>query len=184
MSAIAVLLRLDGEPACGESLAAMLDAMSHRGVDGRGSCLEGSAALGLLLHRTVPEAQSTAEPLRNLESGTVLVVDGRVDNRSELLAELRLPAGCSDESVLFTALERWGDEALQRVVGDYSFALWDARSQVLTCGRDVMGPRPLYYLYEPRKFLAIATEIKALLAVASVAPRLNERYVARYLLGL
>lgn len=179
-----MLLRLDGAPAPAESLEAMLQAMGHRGPDGRSVQLDGSAALGVLLHRTVPEAESAAAPLRHPESGKVLVADGRIDNRSELIGQLRLPPDCSDEAVLLAALQRWGDEALRRVIGDTAFALWDAPRRTLLCGRDVMGQRPLYYLHERGKVLAVATEIKALLAVATSVPRLNERRIARYVLGL
>jgi asparagine synthase (glutamine-hydrolysing) len=39
---------------------------------------------------------------------------------------------------------RWQESCLDRLVGDYAFALWDAAEQRLTLGRDPTGQRPLF----------------------------------------
>src|SRR5436190_10470888 len=93
----------------------------------------------------------------------VLVADARIDNREELLASLRLPRGnhSTDSEIILAAYERWGQDCVDRLIGDFACALWDSRSQALFCARDPMGVRPFYYFRNNRLF-AFGSELKAL----------------------
>jgi asparagine synthetase B (glutamine-hydrolysing) len=42
----------------------------------------------------------------------------------------------------FSGLGQSGAQLLERVIGDFSFALWDAREEILFCARDSIGARP------------------------------------------
>ncbi|HWU93291.1 MAG TPA: hypothetical protein VN106_08615, partial [Sphingomicrobium sp.] len=54
----------------------------------------------------------------------VIVGDVRLDNRVVLASELGTPWGQSDCEVLLAAWLRWGPAAVDRLRGDYVFALW------------------------------------------------------------
>jgi asparagine synthase (glutamine-hydrolysing) len=76
--------------------------------------------------------------------------DLRLDGREELHEQLDDPHDLpgtdpSSEELLLRAWAKWGPGCLQRVIGDFSFALWDAQEQTLWCARDLIGPRPFYY---------------------------------------
>ena len=84
---------------------------------------------------------------------------------------LGLPAGearqLCDAAILLASLERWGEAALDRLVGDFAFALWDARAQSFMLVRDFLGQRPLHY-HRARGFFAFATMPKGLHALSEI----------------
>jgi hypothetical protein len=76
--------------------------------------------------------------------------DVRLDGRQELQQQLGggpdLPeSNPTSEELLLRAWARWGPACLERMIGDFSLALWNAQEQVLWCARDFLGPRPFYY---------------------------------------
>ncbi len=185
MSAIAGILHLDGRPADGSALDGMLDAMAHRGPDGRGTWREGALALGHLLLHTTRASLREEHPLA-APDGLVLAADARVDNRAELMADLHLPPPPRDDTcdaaLVLGAHRTWGRAAPEHVLGDFAWACWDGARRRLTCARDPMGVKPLYYCYRPGRLFAFASEIRALLSLEEVPAHLNEERVADYLL--
>lgn len=79
----------------------------------------------------------------------LLVADIRLDNRDELIRDLDAGAAQSrhetDSSILFRAWIRWKERCLDRIVGDFAFAVWDEVERTLTLARDHTGQRPLFY---------------------------------------
>jgi asparagine synthase (glutamine-hydrolysing) len=73
----------------------------------------------------------------------------RLDGREELCATLFgsnvVFATISDPEIILRAYRRWGERCLERLRGDFCFALWDESQQRLFCGRDHLGVRPLFY---------------------------------------
>ncbi|WP_461100896.1 asparagine synthase-related protein [Spirosoma koreense] len=74
-----------------------------------------------------------------------------------------------------------GPAAFNEPNADFAVALWDAHQQTLYCARDVMGVKPLYYIYQPNRFFAFASEIKALTALHEVAAKPNRHKFREYL---
>ncbi|MDE2595700.1 MAG: asparagine synthetase B [Sphingomonadales bacterium] len=185
MSAIFGILRFDGAPVDPADADRMARSLAHRGPDGREHLCFDSLALGHALLRVNREDRFEAQPLREPVLGLSLVADMRLDNREELARDLDIDAaalaGLADSDVLLRAWCAWGETCVQRLVGDFTFALWDARARRLHLVRDGMGQRGLY-LHRGEHFLAFATEIKALWAVAGVPRRLSEVGIGRRLL--
>jgi asparagine synthase (glutamine-hydrolysing) len=137
-----------------------------------------------LAHRGEPASWTRARialaafgtrPVVDPATGIVLVAHARIDNRSELP-----PAGPSDAELILAAFRAWGQDCVPRLAGDFAFALWDPRQQLVFCARDPMGVKPFYYVHDHRQF-ACATEIKALLALPGVSHAIDEEQVALYL---
>ena len=187
MSGIAALLRLDGAPATPADVERMVATLAHRGPDGAGVWCTGPAGVGHRLLHTTPESLHERQPLASAAACLVLTADARIDNRAELIRALDLaePAtAITDAALILAAYERWGERCPERLLGDFAFAVWDARRQALFCARDHFGVKPIYYHHAPGRLFALASEIKGLLALAEVPRGLNETRVADYLVPL
>ena len=117
----------------------------------------------------------------------VLVFDGRIDNRQELLADLHgwgVNGSADDGELVLTAYDAWGDACVARLVGDFAFGLWDGGAGRLLCVRDPVGVRPLYLLVRDDR-ICFATQLRQLLAICTGAPPIDLEYVAdRLALGV
>ncbi len=183
MSAIAGLWRFDDKPDPAADCARMLRAQTLYGPhDGR-QWAEGPVALGRRLFRTLPEDAHDRQPLLSRDGRLVLVADVRLDNRAELIAALGLAQGdmrmACDAAILLACLERWGEGALDRLVGDFAFALWDGQAQRLILARDFLGQRPLHYHRGPG-FFAFSTMAKGLHAHPDIPYAADDQLVAEF----
>ncbi|HLO78660.1 MAG TPA: asparagine synthase-related protein [Magnetospirillum sp.] len=120
-----------------------------------------------------------ARPMR--PGGAAALFDGRLDNADEIARALgRRGEKLAPDVLSILAHERWGDEFLDRFVGDFACAVWDAAGRRLILGRDPMGMRPLHYWLGHDQFL-FASEPRGLLAVPQIPMRIDERYLAEWL---
>lgn len=180
MSAFVGLYRSDGGAVGEPTVLRMAEAVAHSGPDGEGVWIDGNVGLGHRMLHTTPESLSEILPASSDDGTCTITADARIDNRSELLAALGLTAEAADSTLILATYERWGEDCLDHLIGDFAFAIWDAKRKVLFCARDHFGVKPFYYHHTPSHF-ACATEIKALLTVPGVPQRLNEVRLADFL---
>ena len=75
------------------------------------------AALGAAL----PSNQHESDYVATSDSGLLLALDARLDNRSELVRSLNLSRNDLGDARLFAAAwERWGEDALDHIIGDFA----------------------------------------------------------------
>lgn len=113
----------------------------------------------------------------------VLVWDGRLDNREELICSIRLQGQTntiSDSMIVAGAIERWGDNACRYLLGDFAFACWDIPERRLILATDHTGNRPILYHANSRR-IAFATTVSALLACPDVPREIDLTSLARLL---
>ncbi len=184
MSGIVGIWNLDGKPVEPELLARMSATMAHRGLDGEAMWIEGPVGLACQLFRVTPESEKETQPLVD-SRGIVLVFDGRLDNREELLASLRdsykISSSSPDPALVLSVYEEFGDRLPERLMGDFALGLFDPKRQQLLLARDAIGIRPLYY-HRVRNTFLFASEIKAILAHPDVSPRPNDDMLAEFLI--
>lgn len=186
MSGIFGIYHRDGRFTKREILVQMSNTLEHRGTDSSGLWCDGSIGLGDRLMFTTPESMLEQQPLVERSGDYVIIADARLDNREELFSLLNFQETSSaicDSQLILTAYKKWGQNCPQYLLGDFAFAIWDKRKQQLFCARDRFGVKPFYYFRSARTF-AWATEIKAILCLPEVSPRLNEVKVADYLISL
>ena len=161
----------------------MLRAQQVYAPDPPASWSGGDIALGRRLFRTLPEDRFDRGPVTGGGGRWTLVADIRLDNRPELCAELGLePARAailSDSAVAMAAVERWEEEAVGRLVGDFALALWDRDKARLLLARDFLGQRPLHY-HRGGGFFAFASMAKGLHALPEIPPAPNCDAVAAF----
>jgi asparagine synthase (glutamine-hydrolysing) len=182
MSGIAGILNVDGRPVSPSLLASLSARLAHRGPDHHGQWINGAAGFACHLLRVTPESAMETQPLVH-PSGAMLVFDGRLDNRDEILPLIHDEPGISaqsPDSALILALYRCaGGRFVEQLTGDFALALHDPLQRVLLLARDALGVRPLYYTRIRNSFL-FASEIKALLAHPEVMARPNDDMLACY----
>lgn len=164
----------------------MIDAQARYGRRESAGGLDG-LALAIRLHPSLPEDESDAQPLIGGEGRLALVADVRLDNRAELAEALGLdPAeasGKADSALLLLALERWGEAALDRLLGDFAFAFFDSREQRLLLARDPLGQKPLFW-HRGAGFAAFASMPCGFHALGLIERRPDETTLVRHLAGL
>ncbi|WEJ99710.1 MAG: asparagine synthase-related protein [Candidatus Sphingomonas phytovorans] len=183
MSALFGILRFDDEPASSRDVNRMANVLAHHGPDDRRTVVEGPVALGHCLLRVNREDWFEAQPIQDGE--LTLVADARIDNREALAAKIGIAEATlrdmPDSAVLLAAYRHWGDGFAEHLLGDFTFAIWNARSRVLLLGRDHMGQRGLFY-HHGDTALVFATDVQALWAVEGVPRRLSEDALGRRLM--
>lgn len=157
----------------GEPLAhcsRILAAQKLYGPHATASFAAGEIALGRSLYRLLPEDAFDRGPVQ-AASGNLLVADVRLDNRDELGDALAIDPPrsrmLSDADIVMHALDRWGEQAIGRLIGDFALAFWDARRHRLLLARDFSGQRPLVY-HRSSGFFAFASMAKGLHALSAI----------------
>ena len=179
MSGIVAVAALDGRPVNGAAIERLCDAASFRGPDGRGAWVDGPIGLGYLAFHT----HERSEPqLATADDGAfAIVLDGRIDNRDELRAQLGVShPGPGDAALALGAYRRWSADAPLRILGDFAFIVWDRPRRRLFCARDPLGIRPLYYHHSPRLFVC-ASDLAQVLAAPDVPRAPHEGMIGEYL---
>ena len=100
--------------------------------------------------RVVPESESETQPFRS-SAGQLLLWDGRLDNRQELIGLLRSelrerPKRCGNRGRRTGA---WGIAALSRLIGDWALSAWNAEDRTVLLAKDFLGAKSLYYKLGP-----------------------------------
>ena len=177
MTALAGLWDFGGGGAA-DRCARMLKAQQIYGPHHSAQANDGPLSLGRNLFRLLPEDVHDRGPVRSEDGRRLLVADIRIDNRDELADQLGSGATLPDAAVLMQALERWGEDALDHVIGDFAFAYWDGDRLLLA--RDFLGQRPLHY-HKGDGFFAFASMAKGIHAVPEVPHEASDLAVADFL---
>lgn len=183
MTALAGLWNFGGQPHPDESCRRMLASQAIYGPHGERQWSDGSLAMGRRLFRTVPEDIHDRQPLQDASGRFALVADVRLDNRDELATALELTPvsarSLCDAQILLACLVRWGERALDRMAGDFAFALWDTTERTLLLARDAIGQRPLHY-HRGEGFFAFASMPKGLHALPEIPYAPDEQAMAEF----
>ena len=108
----------------------MAGELLHRGPDGVGLYLDGP--FGMVNTRlSIIDLAGGDQPLSNEDGRLWVMQNGEIYNYPELTAELRALghrfATRSDTEVIVHAYEQWGEGCLDRLDGEFAFAIWDRR---------------------------------------------------------
>ncbi|WP_428410163.1 asparagine synthase-related protein [Hyphococcus sp.] len=131
-----------------------LDASAHRFHDGVLLSVAGYAGLDGLYHNN---------------QGNAAAIEGRLDDVADLADALGVAGQFTDPALLLAAYERWGIDVVEKLNGNFTFALWDAGKKRLFIARDKIGFGPLYYAVQDGA-LIFGSRMEALL---KIAPRLR-----------
>jgi asparagine synthase (glutamine-hydrolysing) len=171
MCGICGIVRGDGRAVDRDVLAAMSNALVHRGPDSAGEVVLGEA--GLAARRlAIIDLEGGDQPMANEDGRIVVVQNGEIYNHAELRTELeaaghRFRTPHSDTEVLVHLYEQHGPRFAERLRGMFAVAVWDSERRRLVLARDRFGIKPLYY--RDGADFAFASELKALRALPDLS---------------
>jgi len=142
----------------------MLASIRHRGPDEAGLYTDRTVALGHV-RLSIIGLDSGTQPIGNEDGSLWIVYNGEAFNYIELKEDLikkgHVFSTRTDTEVILHLYEELGSACLEKINGQFAFAIWNARTRTLFMARDRVGIRPLYYC-RIKDGIVFASEIKAL----------------------
>jgi asparagine synthase (glutamine-hydrolysing) len=171
----------DGKPVDRDYLEKARATIAPYGPDDAGSYLKGNISILYHAFHTTKESRLETQP-HLMASGAVITWDGRLDNRAELIRQLRvLPTvGSTDVSIVAAAYEQWGQDCFGKLIGDWALSIWDANTRSLILAKDPIGTRHLYYSFDNNQ-VTWSTILDPLVLLAGKTFALEEEYIAGWL---
>lgn len=183
MSGIAAVFERSGAPVEAGALDAIMRRMAHRGPEGHDVRFERHAALGHWHLATTPEEAGERQPLSIDGLPFSIVLDGRLDNRADVISALGISAAngraMSDAALMLHAYERWGERCVEHFIGEFALAIVDSHRGELFCARDAMGERTMFYRFEGTRVL-VASEPWAIAAPNGNDCELDDTGIAHF----
>ena len=147
------------------SIRNMLMQIQYRGPDESGIYIGEGVGLGSV-RLSIIDLALGQQPMCDEAQELWIVFNGEIFNYIELRYELsglgyRFRTG-SDTEVLLLLFKHYREKCLEKLNGQFAFAIWDTKKKELFLGRDRMGIRPLYY-YREGDLLVFGSEIKCLM---------------------
>lgn len=147
------------------------DSMRHRGPDDAGLWISPNRRVALAHRRLSILDLSSAgrQPMLSDDGRYAIVLNGEIYNYKELRGDLEGRGfrfrSTGDTEVLLAAYQAWGEGCLDRLLGMFAFAVYDAgdadQPASILLARDRVGKKPLYYQNGEKGF-QFASELKAL----------------------
>lgn len=168
-----------------DALAAMAQALRHRGPDDEGIHHDAPRGVAIGNRRlSIIDLAHGHQPFVSDDGRIAIVQNGEIFNYVELAAELRAQGvrldTQSDTEVLLRLYEREGLAFVHRLNGMFAIAIDDARDDSLTLVRDRIGVKPLYVAEQGARHL-FASELKSILCALPTQPALDLEAVHHYL---
>ena len=187
MSGIAGVAQFDRSPLDPKLLQRLADSLAFRGPDAQRVWLKDHVGFAHTLFKTTEESEREVQPLTS-DGKTWIVADARIDARKELFAAW-MAAGeadlthssWTDAELILRAYRTWGEVCVERLRGDFAFAIWDDAKQELFCARDHMGVKLLYYA-QVGPCVIFSNTLECIRQHPLVSDRLNDLAVADFLL--
>lgn len=168
----------EGQPPPPDYMEKVSAALAPYGPDSNESySREGIRILYRAFHAT-KESHREKQPYVSL-SGPVITWDGRLDNRANLISELRssLTITSTDVAVVAAAYEKWGVNSLSKLIGDWALSIWNPRDRSVLLAKDPIGTKHLYYSIDDTR-LTWSTILDPLVLFAGKTFEICEEYVA------
>lgn len=141
--------------------------MRHRGPDAYGQWgLKNKIELAHLRLSVIDLSPQSNQPFFSKCKNFVIIFNGEIYNYLELKNELESLGHdfrtTSDTEVLLNSYIEWGDKCVEKFNGDWAFAIYDIKNDILFCSRDRFGVKPFNYTIMNDIFI-FSSEVKSIL---------------------
>jgi asparagine synthase (glutamine-hydrolysing) len=169
----------DGNPLELEYLEKAKSTLTPYAKDGCSAFLRNHVALLFCPFHTTLESRREIQPYPS-PSGDIYLWDGRLDNGSDLVAELDLANDAPDVEIVAAAHAKWETDSFSKILGDWALAVWQPSRSALTLVRDFVGARQLFYAMDSQH-ITWSTVLDPLVLLAGRSCLINPEYVAGWL---
>jgi asparagine synthase (glutamine-hydrolysing) len=171
----------DGKPVDRDFLEKAKASIAPYGPDDAGAYSKNDITIVYHAFHTTNESRRETQP-HVTSSNAVITWDGRLDNRADLIQQLRnvVTIASADVAIVAAAYEHWGSDCIAMLIGDWALSLWDPHTHSLILAKDPIGTRHLYYCFG-RNQVTWSSILDPLVLFASKTFKLEEEYIAGWL---
>jgi asparagine synthase (glutamine-hydrolysing) len=139
--------------------------LRHRGPDAQHVWVDRHGRAGLAHARlSIIDLTTGDQPIANEDKRLHVVANGEFYDFERIRCDLEKQGHVfrtrSDSEIALHLFEEQGARSVHALRGEFAFAIWDERDQVLFAARDRFGIKPLYYTVHDGNFY-LASEVKA-----------------------
>lgn len=181
MSVQAGIWNFDGRPVDGGVLAGFSESLEQQSPDAEYAYRDDFVTLLYRPFHTTTESRREKQPHFS-RRGFILTWDGRLDNREELIAELRneLENDPTDAAIIGAAFDRWETDCFRRIVGDWAVSVWERERREVVFATDYMSVRHIFY-YLKKDQVWWATDLTPLVLLSGDKFNIDDDYLAGYI---
>ncbi len=169
-----------------EEALSMANSLSRRGPDSSGVWSDATNGLALSHRRLsiIDLSRNANQPMISKSKRFVIVYNGEVYN-FKILRKMIQKKGfvfksLSDTEVILELISLYGfDDAIKKLNGIFSLAVWDRKNKKLFLARDRVGIKPLY-IYNDNQNFAFASEIKAIRKLSFLSLSIDRASLSTY----
>ncbi len=147
-----------------QTLINFIAAQEKRGPDESGFFYDDF--IGLAHNRlSIIDPGNASQPFYDKSQGTILIFNGEIFNfndfRQELINDGYPIRYNSDTEIFYYLLNKYDEECLNNINGQFSFAFYKPKDKTLLLARDPIGEKPLYY-YNQNDYFIFSSEVKGI----------------------
>src|SRR5208282_748075 len=168
----------EGQPPAPDYIEKVSATLAPYGPDSNESYSNDGLSILYRAFHTTKESRREKQPHISF-SEAVITWGGQLDNRAELISELRDSAtvNSTDVDIVAAAYEEWGANCLGKLIGDWALSIWNPRERSVLLAKDPIGTRHLYYFFDNNQ-VTWSTILDPLVRLAGKTFALNEEYIA------
>jgi asparagine synthase (glutamine-hydrolysing) len=142
--------------------------LSHRGPDSYGCIYDDKIVFGHTRLSIIDLSTDSNQPFSRKDLGLSIVFNGEIYNY-KILKKLLENEGFifftdSDTEVLLVGFKHYGKEICTKLLGMFSFSIYDHVKQEFFAARDRFGEKPFFYILDEKSFY-FSSELKALKSI-------------------
>jgi asparagine synthase (glutamine-hydrolysing) len=184
MSRLVAIVGRDGAPLDGRLVTRMVEGLP--GGRAPRVRVDGAVALAHTPLGGSLDAGAAPQPL-SLDGATWIVADARLDDRAALVRWLcargrAARAASPDAALILHAYHAAGEACVDRLLGDFAFAIWDGERRRLFCARDHFGVKPLFYAAHATA-LVVGSSLDTVLRHPRVSRAVSDDSIVGFLCG-
>ena len=158
-----------------DAIRSMGEKLIHRGPDDMAFWNDDNYVLGFR-RLSIVDLDNGNQPFFNHDGSVIMVCNGEIYNYKDLRHVLEAKGyifrtNCDVEVLVHLYME-YGTEFLNKLNGQFAFAIYDRNKRRLFLARDHFGVCPLYYARVGDAFI-YGSEIKAILAYPGISRKIN-----------